>query len=155
MTKSMDNGKSTNIRMNILAIDHGTKRVGLAVGSTETGTAAPLKIVEHRGEAALFEDLKAVVTGESIDQVVVGLPLREDGTGDSAQAELIRGFAARLEEVLGVPVALEDERLSSREIEAHMEAMGGKKAWKASGLDRDAAAATLFLQTYLDKLKTE
>jgi hypothetical protein len=36
-----------------------------------------------------------------------------------------------------------------------MRAMGGKKAWKASGLDRDTAAATLFLQTYLDKMKTE
>ena len=36
-----------------------------------------------------------------------------------------------------------------------MAAMGGRKAWKASGLDRDTAAATLFLQTYLDRLKTE
>lgn len=140
--------------MNILAIDHGTKRVGLAVGSTETGTAAPLKVLDHHGEAGLVEDLKAIITAENIDQVVVGLPFSESG-GHTEQEAVVRAFAARLEEALAIPVALEDERLSSREIETRMERMGGRKAWKASGLDRDAAAATLFLQTYLDKLKTE
>jgi putative Holliday junction resolvase len=140
--------------MNILAIDHGSKRVGLAIGSIETGTAAPLKVVEHRGEAALLEDLKAVIRNEGIGQIIVGEPFSISG-GDSPQAVLVRAFAARLEEALDIPVVLEDERLSSREIEAHMQAMGGKKAWKASGLDRDSAAATLFLQRYLDRLKTE
>lgn len=140
--------------MNILAIDHGAKRVGLAVGSTETGVAAPLKVVEHRGEAGLIEDIRAVVHGEGVGLVIVGEPLAISG-GASAQTELVRGFAARLEAALDVPVRLEDERFSSREIEAHMRAMGGQKAWKASGLDRDSAAATLFLQNCLDKLKTE
>jgi putative Holliday junction resolvase len=140
--------------MNILAIDHGSKRVGLAIGSTETGTAAPLKLLEHRGEAALIEDIKAVIRNEAVGQVIVGEPITGSG-GSSAQTELVRAFAARLEEALDVPVVLEDERLSSREIEAHMQAMGGKKAWKASGLDRDSAAAALFLQLHLDKLKTE
>ena len=140
--------------MNVLAIDHGSKRVGLAIGSTEAGTAAPLKVVEHRGEAALIEDIKAVIRNEQVGLVIVGEPFSNSG-GASAQTDLARAFAARLEEALDVPVALEDERLSSREIEAHMQAMGGKKAWKASGLDRDSAAATLFLQLYLDKLKTE
>jgi len=140
--------------MNVLAIDHGSKRVGLAVGSTETGTAAPLKILSHGGEAALIEDIKAVVEGEAIDQVIVGLPFSTDGSS-SSQTDVVRAFAAKLEDALETPVILEDERFSSREIEAQMGAMGGKKAWKASGLDRDTAAATLFLQTYLDRLKTE
>ena len=140
--------------MNVLGIDHGTKRVGLAVGSTETGIAAPLKVIAHRGDTALIEDLKAVIAGEKIDQVVVGLPLSTEG-GPTAQADVAQAFAAKLEEAIDIPVVLEDERLSSREIEAHMQAMGGRKAWQASGLDRDSAAAALFLQTYLDKLKTE
>ncbi len=140
--------------MNVLAIDHGTRRIGLAIGSTETGTAAPLKVVEHRGEAALIEDIRAAVLNERVTQVIVGEPLSPSG-GPSAQAEITRAFAARLGDALDVPVVLEDERLSSREIEAHMEAMGGKKAWKASGLDRDSAAAALFLQRYLDRLRTE
>ena len=140
--------------MNILAVDHGSKRVGLAVGSTDSGVAAPLRVLSHTGERALIEDLKAVVVGERIDQVVVGLPLAEDGSA-SPQAEIVRGFASRLEEALDVTVMLEDERLSSREIEAHMKSMGGKKAWKSSGLNRDSAAATLFLQTYLDRMRTE
>ncbi len=140
--------------MNVLAIDYGSKRVGLAVGSTETGIAAPLTLLDHKGAGHLIEDIKAVVVSERADQVVVGLPVSQEG-GDSEQTESARAFAAKLEEALDVPVILEDERLSSREIEAHMQAMGGKKAWKASGLDRDTAAATLFLQTYLDKMRTE
>lgn len=140
--------------MNVLAIDHGSKRVGLAVGSTETGTAAPLKILHHGGDAALIEDIRAVIKSEGVDQVIVGLPFSTDGSS-SAQTDLARAFAAKLGDAVDVPVVLEDERFSSREIEAHMNAMGGRKAWKASGLDRDTAAATLFLQTYLDRLKTE
>lgn len=140
--------------MNVLAVDHGTKRVGLAIGSTDAGVAAPLKVLGHAGEAALIEDIRAVVKNESVDQVIVGLPFASSGDS-TAQTGAARAFAARLGDALDVPVVLEDERLSSREIEAHMEAMGGRKAWKASGLDRDAAAAALFLQTYLDRLKTE
>lgn len=140
--------------MNVLGIDHGSKRVGLAIGSTDAGVAAPLKLLDHHGEAALVEDIKAVIVSERVDQVVVGLPIGKDG-GSTEQTQIARAFAAKLEEALDVPVVLEDERLSSREIEAHMEAMGGKKAWKASGLDRDSAAATLFLQSFLDRMKTE
>ncbi len=140
--------------MNVLGIDHGSKRVGLAIGSTDAGVAVPFMLLDHRGETALIEDIKAVIVSERIDQVVVGLPLSKDG-GSSEQTGIARAFAAKLEEELDVPVVMEDERLSSREIEAHMEAMGGKKAWKASGLDRDSAAATLFLQSFLDRMKTE
>jgi putative Holliday junction resolvase len=140
--------------MTVLAIDHGSKRVGLAIGSTDTGTAAPLKILHHGGDAALIEDIKAVIKNEAVDQVIVGLPFSTDGSS-SQQTEAVRAFAAKLEDALDVAVILEDERFSSREIEAQMNAMGGKKAWKASGLDRDTAAATLFLQTYLDRLRTE
>ncbi|WKZ28522.1 MAG: Holliday junction resolvase RuvX [Patescibacteria group bacterium] len=140
--------------MNVLGIDHGSKRVGLAIGSTDAGVAAPLKLLDHHGEAALIEDIKAVIVSERVDHVVVGLPISKDGRS-TEQTEIARAFAAKLEEALDVPVVLEDERLSSREIEAHMEAMGGKKAWKASGLDRDTAAATLFLQSFLDRMKTE
>ncbi|MEK7546129.1 MAG: Holliday junction resolvase RuvX [Patescibacteria group bacterium] len=140
--------------MNVLGIDHGSKRVGLAIGSTDSGAAAPLKILRHGGDAALIEDIKAVIRSESVDQVIVGLPFSTDGSS-SSQTDAVRAFAKKLEDETDVAVVFEDERFSSREIEAHMNAMGGRKAWKASGLDRDTAAATLFLQTYLDRLKTE
>ena len=138
--------------MNVLGIDHGTKRIGLAVGSTETGVAVPFALIGHHGEETLVSDIKAIVISERIDQIVVGLPLSKDGSS-SSQAEQARAFAARLENALSVPVVLEDERLSSKEIEAQMEGLGGRKAWKAAKLDRDSAAAMLFLQTYLDRLK--
>ena len=47
--------------MNVLAVDHGSKRVGLAIGSTDAGVAAPLKVLGHHGESGLIEDIRAVV----------------------------------------------------------------------------------------------
>jgi putative transcription antitermination factor YqgF len=138
--------------VNVLAVDYGSKRVGLAVGSTDAGVAAPFRLLERHGDATLIKDIEAAVNGEHADRVIVGLPLAEDG-GHSVQEGIVRAFVTLLEAALGIPVDLVDERLSSREIESHMKAMGGQKAWKASGLDRDTAAATLFLQTYLDRLR--
>lgn len=140
--------------MNVLAIDHGSRRVGLAVGSTEVGVAVPLRVLELRDEATLIADLRRAIKDEAIGRVVVGLPSSTDGSS-SVQTDAARAFAGRLEAEIDVPVVLEDERFSSREIVAHMEAMGGRKAWKASGLERDAAAAALFLQTHLDRLKLQ
>ena len=140
--------------MQVLAIDYGSKRVGLAVGSTDAGVAAPFRLLERKDDASLIQDIAAAVKGERADRVIVGLPLAEDGS-HTAQEAIVRDFVALLEAALDAPVDLVDERLSSREIEAHMKAMGGQKPWRASGLDRDTAAATLFLQTYLDKLRTE
>ncbi len=140
--------------MNYLGIDHGTKRVGLAIGSDTAGAAAPLSLLENMDDDALIEEIKAVVEAEHIGTIVLGLPIAQDG-GSSAQADVVRAFGAKLEAALTIPVALQDERFSSREIEAHMEAMGGHKAWKAAGLDRDSAAAALFLQSYLDRMKAK
>ena len=140
--------------MNLLAIEYGSKRVGLAVGSSETGVAAPFRLLERKDDASLIKDIEVAVKGERADRVIMGLPLAEDGS-HTVQEGIVRAFVTMLEAALDVPVELVDERLSSREIEAHMKAMGGQKAWKASGLDRDTAAATLFLQTYLDRLKNK
>lgn len=140
--------------MNILAIDYGSKRVGLAFGSTEVGVAAPLKLLERHDDATLIDEIKKVAAGERAERIVVGLPLAEDGMPTS-QSELTRIFVTKLVAASGLPVELVDERFSSREIESHMKSMGGQKAWKASGLDRDTAAATLFLQTYLDRQRNK
>ena len=140
--------------MNCLGIDHGSKRVGLAIGSTEGGVAAPLKVSTNSGDTKLIEDLKAVIVSEDIGQLVIGLPLSKDG-GHSDQERVVRRFAEKLEDAFEIPIVLQDERLSSMEIERQMNMMGGRKAWKAAGFDRDTAAATLILQTYLDRTRTE
>lgn len=140
--------------MNVLSVDYGSKRVGLAVGSTEVGVAVPFRLLERRDDAAVIKDIAVAVKGERADRVIVGLPLAEDGSHTSQEA-IVREFVGNLEATLDIPVELVDERLSSREIESHMKAMGGQKAWRASGLDRDTAAATLFLQTYLDRQRNK
>ena len=121
----------------MLALDHGTVRTGVAV-SDETGTLArPLTVVERVGTVAGFAALLAVLEAERPQTIVVGLPVSLDG-GEHQQARLARAFAARLSDAVDVPVALYDERFTSRLADQR----GGSAA-------RDARAAATLLEDYL------
>ena len=121
----------------MLALDHGTVRTGVAV-SDETGTLArPLTVVERVGTDAGFAALLAVLEAERPQIIVVGLPLSLDG-GEHQQARLARAFAARLSDAVDVPVALYDERFTTRLADQR----GGSAA-------RDARAAATLLEDYL------
>jgi len=82
-----------------------------------------------------------------VTQAVVGLPLNMDGT-EGASATFARGFAAKLGEVLDVPVALQDERLSTFEAESRLRERG--LSVKESKAQVDAEAAAVILQDWLD-----
>src|ERR1700690_91833 len=98
--------------MRILAIDHGTKRVGLAL-SDETGTIAqPLQFLPAEPAAKLFDRLKETVAARQVEQIVVGPPRNMNGTYGPA-AEKAQEFVAALRQVLTVPVATWDERLTT------------------------------------------
>ena len=121
----------------VLALDFGEARCGCAL-SDPTGTlATPLRAVERaatrRGLAALTE----LVRGHDVGRVVVGLPLTLAGE-EGAQARATREFAARLAELVDVPVELHDERLTTRQAER----TGG-------GADADSRAAAHLLEAYL------
>lgn len=111
--------------------------------------AYPLKTIEHRGyeQAALM--VAAEVSSANAQQVVIGLPLRSDGSEGEA-ARSVRRFAAMVEASSTVPVVLWDERLSTAAAERHLSSarIFGKK--RRSVVDQ--AAATLILQSYLDAI---
>jgi putative Holliday junction resolvase len=99
--------------MRVLALDYGSARCGMAV-SDPTGTVAtPLEPVPAPGTRRGLARLRALVEEMDVERVVVGLPLSLSG-GDSAQTAETRGFAARLERELPVPVELHDERFTTR-----------------------------------------
>ncbi len=133
----------------LIGIDHGSRRIGLAVGDTETGIAFGRAAVLRTNER---DDLVAIATlagDEAVDRFVIGLPLLEDGR-EGAQAGAARRFAARLAQQSALPVDLVDERYSSWQARTDL-ITAGRRARRASG-ELDSAAARVILQQYLDDL---
>ena len=134
--------------MRYLGLDLGRARIGLALADDVLKTARPLETVERRGDVADLARLRRVAAEWEVSRAVVGLPLNMDGT-EGASARLSRTFAPKLEEALGVPVDLFDERLSTFEAETRLRDRG------VSAKDRkalvDAEAAAVILQGWLDR----
>lgn len=132
-----------------LGLDVGDRRVGVAVSDPDGRLAVPLRVVERRGrnDAAAIADL---ARDEQAQRIVVGLPVSLDG-GLGAQAESTRAFADELRRVSAAEVVLYDERLSSAEADHHLRAAG--LHGRAARARRDAVAAAIILQAYLDSLR--
>jgi putative Holliday junction resolvase len=121
----------------ILALDFGEARCGCAV-SDPTGTlATPIGAVQRPASRRGLATLAALARDREVERVVVGLPLTLAGE-EGQQARETREFAARLGELLEVPVELHDERLTTRQAER----TGG-------GADADSRAAAHLLEAYL------
>ena len=123
--------------MQYLGIDWGEKRIGLALGDSETKIAVPFKVVSNIG------DIKQIVKKEGITAVILGIPFKMRGTNKKLSDEFNK-FANALKSKIRISVELVDERLSSKAADA----LAGDRKTKAS---RDAVAAMLILQSYLDK----
>ena len=130
----------------ILAIDHGTRRIGLAVGDTESGFAFPRPALQRRGGKRDLDTLRELARAEQVDEVIVGLPLNMDGS-EGPQAAAARAFGERLV-AIGFRVIYADERLSSWQAREQLRATG-EAIDRRSG-ELDSAAARLLLQEYLD-----
>jgi len=133
--------------MRIIGIDYGERRIGVAV-SDETGTwARPLTVIVRKNRKTDMEALKTVVNDQGAQKIVVGLPLRLDGT-EGMQCEKVRRFAARLERCLERPVVFWDETLSTAEAEERMALLDVRGRERKAEVDRLAAA--VILQGFLD-----
>jgi putative Holliday junction resolvase len=122
------------------------KRTGLAVCDPDETITSPLAVVQ--GHKDLIDRIKRIVASEGIGAIVLGLPLNMDGT-EGSQAKLVQAFGKELGKQLGIPVHLQDERLSSFAAEERMQDMGLSRAKKRERLD--ALAAADILQTFLDQ----
>ena len=132
-----------------LGIDHGTKRIGLAVGDDASGLASPVGMVDATGEwARQFEKIIAQAEEYGAEAFVVGLPLNMDDT-EGGQAKLVRRFGDGLASASAMPVHYFDERLSSIEAEEHLIGTGLSRAKRKARTD--AIAARTILQGFLDQ----
>ncbi len=131
----------------VLAVDYGGRRVGLAL-SDPTGTATrPLANVERRGDDQAAREVAAVARASGARAVVVGLPLRMDGT-EGPQAQAARRFAERVRQYTGLPVHLWDERLTTVQVERLL-VSGGVRRRRRRAL-RDGLSAAVLLQSFLE-----
>ena len=128
----------------LLGFDFGEKRVGVAVGETQTGLAHPIATVAEAATEARLAAIARLVAEWQPAGFVVGLPRHADG-GPHAVAHLARKFARRLEARFRLPVAFVDETLTSAEAQARLRGAGVRPK---GGLDAHAAA--VILQGYLD-----
>jgi putative Holliday junction resolvase len=135
--------------MRILAIDHGTRRMGIAVSDELKLIAQPLEYVPATPLAAFFERLKAIVAEKQVELILVGMPRNMDGTYGPA-AEKVREFVLALNQAIPVPVKTWDERLTS--VQANRLLIEGevRRAQRKEKVDKMAAA--ILLQSYLDAL---
>lgn len=132
--------------MRIMAIDYGDARTGVAVSDPMGLLAGYTTVIQsHRGEA-VAEEVARIVREQQVEELVMGFPRNMDGT-EGPRAELYRAFAQRLEEVVGMPVRLWDERRTT--IEAHAILHESGKRMKAHKKNVDAVAASLILEGYL------
>ncbi len=138
----------------ILAVDVGARRVGLAISDASRMLARPLETIAVTGEADAVQRVARRVAeldaeDEGIATIVVGLPSSLDGT-PTPQTAIVRAFIAALQEATRVPIATEDERLTSREAESRLAVR--EKDWRKRKAQLDAMSAAVFLQDYLDRV---
>jgi putative holliday junction resolvase len=120
----------------VLALDHGTARIGCAISDPSGTLATPLPVIEPPEPRSVAE----LVANYDVERVVVGLPLHLSGE-EGAQVDLVRTFCAELEAVLDVPVETYDERLTTRMAEASKR--------EGATAPSDSLAAAHLLQAYL------
>lgn len=133
--------------MRRLGIDPGQRRVGLAVSGEDSALASPHKTIERGDDAKLLRDLCNEARALQVGEVIVGLPLRLDGS-EGPEAKRAKRLAAALERELALKVVLWDERFTTVAAERQLRGVGMRGDKKKSAIDK--AAATLLLQSYLD-----
>lgn len=134
----------------LLALDYGRTRIGVAASDALGITARPLEAIVCRVRGAdpvawrrtVVPALRALVAERGTERLLVGLPLNMDGT-EGPMAVEARAFAAVLAEALGLPVDLEDERLTSDEAEEVLREAGLRPSERKRVRDSVAAAVLL------------
>ena len=122
----------------LLCFDYGTKRIGVAVGQSITGTASPLNIIQVTNNKPDWDSIRQLIDNWKPDAIVVGIPLQMDD-GQQEMTIAAEKFARQLEGRFRIPVYGADERLSTFEAENRT----GRK------ISLDAVAAQAILETWL------
>jgi len=133
--------------MRILALDHGSKRIGVAVSDETKTIAQPLVYILAEPFADFLARLKKILIEQEIDLILVGQPRNMDGSHGPA-AQKVEAFVAALKTAIAVPIKMWDERLTSTMANKALIQGGVRRDQRKEKVDKMAAA--ILLQSYLD-----
>ena len=133
--------------MRILAIDHGTKRMGIAVSDELGMIAQPLEFIPAEPFARLLHRLRTIVREKQVELILVGMPRNMNGSYGPAALK-VQEFVAVLKDSLTVPIKTLDERLTS--VQAHRFLTEAALTGRQRKGKVDKSAAAILLQGYLD-----
>jgi putative holliday junction resolvase len=134
--------------MRILALDHGSKRIGVAVSDETQTIAQPLEYFYTEPFADFLLRLKKILVEKEIDLILIGQPRNMDGSYGPA-AQKVEAFVAVLKTALTVPIKMWDERLTSAMANKALIQGGVRRDKRKEKVDKMAAA--ILLQSYLDR----
>lgn len=133
--------------MRILAVDHGEKRIGLALSDATATIASPLKVIEHVSRAIDAAQVADLAAQNDVKLIVIGQSFDEDGNPNPAGRKAAR-FADELKNQTNLPVQLWDESFSTQEARTARIELGVSRKKRAG--HQDAFAAVVILQSYLE-----
>jgi len=128
--------------MQIVAFDYGTKKIGVAVGQTETYTSSPLQIIYNEHEKTNWNEINILIDEWNPELILVGKPINMDGT-ESDIMKRVDNFFKKLEKISNVDCEYIDERLTTFEAK---EILGESRM-----ADVDAHAAKILIDNWFDR----
>jgi putative Holliday junction resolvase len=135
--------------MRILAIDHGTVRMGLAISDELGVIAQPLEFVLAEPFDKFLARLKEIIAEKQVELLLVGMPRNMDGSYGPAALK-VQDFVAVLKGALTTPIKLWDERLTSAQANRFLIEANVRRDQRKQKVDKTAAA--ILLQSYLDSV---
>jgi putative Holliday junction resolvase len=136
--------------MRILAVDHGEKRIGLALSDPTATIASPLRVIEHVSRLMDAAQVATLAQENAVGLIVIGQSFDEEGLPNLAGRRAAK-FAAAIREQTSIPVVLWDESFSTQDARAARIELGVSR--KKRGGHQDALAAVVILQSYLESNK--
>ncbi len=133
--------------MRILSVDHGEKRIGLAMSDETATIASPLKVIEHISRAIDAAQVAELAAQNDVKLIVIGQSFDEDGNPNPAGRRAGR-FADELKNQTNIPVELWDESFSTQDARSARIQLGVSRKKRAG--HQDAFAAVVILQSYLE-----
>ena len=130
-----------------LAIDHGSKRIGLALSDPMKIIAKPFRTITYDNLDDFFNILFKIIKEEEVECIILGFPIGMNGQ-ETIQTKHVLEFQKKIKLKINIPILLQDERLSSLSAEKSLIEQKVKTGYNKSEIDKTAAA--IFLQQFLD-----
>lgn len=137
--------------MRILAVDHGEKRIGLALSDPTATLASPLTVINHVSRLMDAAQVANIASENEVGLIVIGQSFDDEGQPNLAGRRAAK-FAQALMEQTQIPIVLWDESFSTQDARAARIEMGSSR--KQRGGHQDALAATMILRSYLESNRT-